>query len=522
MTQPINLLFVTADQWRADCLSCLGHPLVETPHLDALAADGLLFRNHYAQCSPCGPSRASLLTGTYMKNHRSVQNWTPLDARFTNLALETRKAGYEPGLIGYTDTSFDPRRFHPQDPALTRYDGVMPGFVRLLPGSEAGSAGMAPWLRHLAAKGYDLPASAKAIYEPLRDYPEAAERGPTYAPPIYRAEDSDTAFAVDRAIEAIERQSDHDGRPWFLHLSLLRPHPPFIEPEPYNRLYDPDAVPGFRRAASPEAEARQHPYIAYALRHHLRQEGLDPARHPKDDKAMRQLRATYYGLMAEVDANLGRLIGFLKRQGLYDDTLIVFTTDHGEHLWDHWLLGKESHFDQAFHIPLIIRAPERLMPGGRTRRIDAFTESIDIMPTILELIGLEAPLQCDGASLAPFLSGEAPVGWRSEMHWEYDFRDVRNGRPEKELGIRLDDCALAVVRDQRRKYVHYNGLPAAFYDLEADPDELNNLAADPSRASEILDYAQRMLSWRMRMDDRTLTGIRLTPSGPFDRPRAER
>ena len=103
MSERINVLFITVDQWRGDCLSILGHPTLKTPHLVALAADGVLFRNHYAQCVPCGPSRASLLTGMYMMNHRSVRNGTPLDARFTNLALEARKLGYDPGLIGYTD-----------------------------------------------------------------------------------------------------------------------------------------------------------------------------------------------------------------------------------------------------------------------------------------------------------------------------------------------------------------------------------------------------------------------------------
>ncbi|MCZ6860016.1 MAG: hypothetical protein O7I42_07035 [Alphaproteobacteria bacterium] len=111
-------------------------------------------------------------------------------------------------------------------------------------------------------------------------------------PPIYRAEDSDTAFSVDQAASAIARQA---GRPWFLHLSLLRPHPPFIAPEPYNDLYHPHDVPGFRRAASPEIEANSHPYAAYMGRHHWAWVGLDPETHPREDRAMRQLRATYYG-----------------------------------------------------------------------------------------------------------------------------------------------------------------------------------------------------------------------------------
>ena len=109
MGTPLNILLVTPDQWRADCLSALGHPTVRTPHLDALAAEGVLFTNHFVQCSPCGPSRASLLTGMYMMNHRSFRNGTPLDARFTNIALEMRAVGYDPALIGYTDTSVDPR-----------------------------------------------------------------------------------------------------------------------------------------------------------------------------------------------------------------------------------------------------------------------------------------------------------------------------------------------------------------------------------------------------------------------------
>src|SRR5215831_12182500 len=104
-----NVLFVTVDQWRADCLSALGHPVVATPTLDRLAANGTLFTNHWAQAAPCGPSRACLYTGTYSFTNRSVRNGTPLDARLSNVALEARAAGYDPVLFGYTDASVDPR-----------------------------------------------------------------------------------------------------------------------------------------------------------------------------------------------------------------------------------------------------------------------------------------------------------------------------------------------------------------------------------------------------------------------------
>jgi arylsulfatase A-like enzyme len=503
MTAPINVLFITADQWRADCLSALKHPVVKTPHLDALAADGVLFRNHFAQCTPCGPSRTSLLTGMYMLNHRSVRNGTPLDARFTNIAREVRKAGYDPSLIGYTDTSADPRLHDRNDPALSTYAGTMPGFKQLIPGSESDGA----WLQYLAAKGYELPDDREKIYEPVARTPKA--KGPTWAPARYKAEDSRTAFSVDSAIRFIAEQ----GRPWFLHLSILHPHPPFIAPEPYNAMYDADKVPGFRQAATSKEETSRHPYVAYYHRHHLQREGLDPVRHPEEEGAMRQLRATYYGLMTEVDDQLGRLVKFLKKNGQYDNTLIVFTTDHGEQLWDHWLLGKEVFFDQSFHIPLIIRMSGRKYDAGRGRVAEQLTESVDVMPTILDLLDREVPLQCDGHSLKPFLTGKTPRSWRQEVLFELDFRDVVRGLPEREMNISLDECSLTVLRGRRYKYVHFAALPPLFFDLERDPDELRNLAADPACAPLVLGYAQRLLSRRLIKAERILTGMQLTSGG---------
>ncbi|MEO6469370.1 MAG: sulfatase-like hydrolase/transferase, partial [Acidimicrobiia bacterium] len=128
MSAPRNVLYITVDQWRGECLGAAGHPVVKTPNLDRLASEGVLFRRHYAQAAPCGPSRASLHTGQYLMNHRSVLNGTPLDARFTNVALEVRAAGYDPVLFGYTDALPDPRQLSAEDPRLRTYEGVLPGF----------------------------------------------------------------------------------------------------------------------------------------------------------------------------------------------------------------------------------------------------------------------------------------------------------------------------------------------------------------------------------------------------------
>jgi arylsulfatase A-like enzyme len=505
-----NVLLITADQWRGDCLSVLEHPCVRTPHLDALALAGICFRNHYAQAAPCGPSRACLFTGLYLQNHRSVRNGTPLDHRHTNLAREVRKVGYDPVLFGYTDTSADPRLYGAQDPVLTTYEGVLPGMRAVVPAVGEFPYG---WLTHLRSKGYAVPRQPQEIFRPLAGYPDATGRGPTFAPPCYTAADSDTAFLTNAVLTYFAEQQ---GAPWFVHVSYLRPHPPFVAPEPYNTLYDPEAVPLPVRAASVEEEARQHPLLAYYLASMEQRsfflEGTGKVTE-LSERALRQIRATYYGLISEVDDQIGRLIAALKDMGSYAETLIIFTSDHGEQLGDHWLWGKSGYGDAAFHIPLLIRDPRAEADRTRGRTVTQFTESVDLMPTILDCLGGDIPVTCDGESLLPFLHHDSPVGWRQEVHYEFDFREVMGGGPGSTLGLKLDQCTLNVIRDQQYKYVHFTALPPLFFDLQHDASQLHNRAADPTYASRVRDYAQKLLSWRMHHDERTLTGMCLGPGG---------
>jgi arylsulfatase A-like enzyme len=235
---------------------------------------------------------------------------------------------------------------------------------------------------------------------------------------------------------------------------------------------------------------------------------------------MRQLRATYYGLMTEVDENIGRIINLLKETGQYENTVIVFTSDHGVQLGDHYLLGQGPYFDQTFHVPLIIRAPDGKKRQQRGCVIDAFTESIDIFPTIMDIFGADIPIQCDGRSLVPFLIGETPEKFRTEVHWEYDFRYLGYKPPGKKPGIDFDECSLNVIRDEHYKYVYFAAMPDLLFDLKKDPEELHNLAKCPAYTATVLKYAQKMLSWRMANDERTLTHILVGPKGVVKRPRS--
>ncbi len=499
-----NVLLITSDQWRADCLSAFGHPCVKTPNFDALMADGIAFQNHYTVCAPCGPSRASLLTGMYMQNHRSVRNGTPLDDRHTNIAREARLAGYQPKLFGYTDTSLDPRSYQADEVMAVGYESMLPGFDEgvLLPSEEP-----QPWLDYLKHQGYDFSDADDAL-RPVDADRFDYRRSRTNSSTRYAAEHSQTAFLTQRALDYIEEAEAG----WFAHLSYLRPHSPFVAPEPYNRMVDPDDVPMPARASTPSIQSQQHPWLATAMGPNG--DWVEPWMYlqlgsAEYDAALRKLRATYYGLVSKVDHYIGRVIEQLKASGEYENTLIILTSDHGEQLGDQWLFNKRSYFDASYHIPLIMK-----VPGHDQQRqgklVDAFTESVDIMPTVLETLGLDIPRQCDGQSLLPFVDGNKPDNWRGEVHWEYDYRDVCDDQLERELGVTMDQSQFNVIRDKHYKYIYFNGLHPLLFDLSNDPSELNNLADDPDYANIMLEYAQKLLSWRMMNDERTLTHIKVS------------
>lgn len=498
-----NILLITADQWRGDCLSALGHPSVRTPHIDALAAEGTLFARHYAGAAPCSPARASLYTGLYQMNHRVCRNGSPLDDRFDNIARMARRAGYDPTLFGYTDVSLDPRKLAPGDAHLTTYEGVLPGFsVReLLPEHEK------PWLSWLRSRGHAEATS--------RDVHAAPGGGASNAAPRYGADETQTAYLTDAFLRWLSEQE----APWFSHLSFLRPHPPFVVPEPYNTMFAPPEHAAFRRHADRQAEASLHPFVAYQLSRTKQSDFVHGAVGPLSDWSaddFATLRAVYYGMIAEVDAQIGRLVAGLKAAGAWERTIVILCSDHGEMAGDHWLFGKGGFFEASYHIPLVIRDPDA--PATAQRRIVRdFTSAADIMPTLAQRLGQALLNHQDGRSLIPFLAGERPSGWRDAAFWEFDFRDIEHGAAEAHFGLDSPRCNLAVLRDDRFKYVHFAGLPPLFFNLSEDTGEMRDLSREPAYASVRLDFAERLLSLRAAHLDQTLAGTMLTAAGPVTR-----
>jgi arylsulfatase A-like enzyme len=469
----VNLLLVTLDQWRADALGAAGHPLVRTPTLDALCAEGVRFASHYSQAAPCSPGRAALYTGTYQMNNRVVANGTPLPDRFDNLARVLRRQGFDPTLFGFTDIGLDPLTADgPTDPRLDNYDGVLPGMSIgfLLPEDQS------PWLRWLEGLGYDVPA-----------HWDDALRGEPARP----SEHSHSAFLTDQFVAWLDRQPSG----WCAHVSYLRPHSPYAAAGEYSTCYDPNDVD------LPIARADQiHPLHEAML-------GLPIVAAPTDEGALRRMRAQYLGMVTEVDAQLGRALAAVRARGEWHDTVVVVASDHGEQLGDHGLVEKLGYFEESYHVPCIVRDPRRTEAHGSV--VTAFTENVDVLPTICELVDAPIPVQVDGLPLTAFLDGTPPAWWRDAAHWEWDWRYVFIGRgvPAWPLDRRLERQNLAAVRTASHAYVQFGDGSWRCFDLARDP----TWRSEVDEPAAVLPLAQALAGWRQEHLDRTYTSMLLSP-----------
>jgi arylsulfatase A-like enzyme len=495
-----NILFIMADQLRADYLSCTGHPTLQTPHIDGLAKRGVLFDRAYCQAPVCGPSRMSFYTGRYMTSHGATYNNVPLRATELTLGDYLRPLGYRVALVGKTHMKgddegmrrlgVDPRSslgvlisecgFEP----VERDDGLHP--TQLLDPDLAYNR----WLR---AKGYESE-------NPWHDFANAAQ-GPdgeilsgwylrnASLPARIREEDSETPYMTDRAMDFIRAAGD---QPWCLHLSYIKPHWPYIAPAPYHAMYGPGDILSANRH---EAERRNvHPVVAAFMQH---EESVNFSR----DAVRETVIPTYMGLIRQLDDHLGRLFAFLEASGRMQDTLIVLTSDHGDYLGDHWLGEKELFHEESVRIPMIVYHPDRAADATRGHVDHGFVEAIDLAPTFLAAAGGAAqPHRLEGVSLLPRLFGEATPEWRDAVFSEcdYAFREAR-----QTLGLPPDRARACMVRTERWKYIAYEGFRPQLFDLRDDPNEYVDLGESPAHASLRDELSARLFAWLRQRRIRT-------------------
>ncbi len=494
-----NILFIMCDQLRFDYLGCAGHPTIKTPNIDALAARGVRFTRAYVQSPVCGPSRMSFYTGRYMRSHGANWNRFPLRVGEPTLGSHLAKLGVRNVLVGKTHMQADTE-----------------GMARLGidPGSDIGireaECGFEPYERddglhpdpaprpaydtYLAERGYDGPNPWERWANSGAAPDGSLHNGWLLAhadkPARVAEDDSETPYMTRRAMRFIE-EAQSDDRPWCLHLSYIKPHWPYIAPAPYHAMYSAaDVIPPVRAEAERIAP---HPVYGAFMDHLV-------GRNFSDDATRIGVIPAYMGLITQIDDHLGRLFRFLEARGLSETTMIVFASDHGDYLGDHWLGEKDLFHDCSAKIPLIIADPSAAADATRGTTCDALVEAIDLAPTFLEWFGgSAAPNILEGRSLLPWLHGPAPDAWRRCVFSEYDY-SMQPARVA--LGQPIADCRLFMVFDGRWKYIHATGFPPMLYDLHSDPAELVDLGTSPDHGLERARLDAALRDWALRDHNR--------------------
>ncbi|WP_271948898.1 sulfatase-like hydrolase/transferase [Ruegeria faecimaris] len=505
MAKARNILFIMFDQLRWDYLSCYGHPHLHTPNIDRLAARGVRFDRAYIQSPICGSSRMSTYTGRYVHSHGASWNGIPLKVGETTMGDHLRKAGMDCWLVGKTHMRADAEgmaRLGLEPDSLIgarvaecgfdvfeRDDGMLPEG----PDGYYDPDGAKEYNKYLSAKGYDSD-------NPWHDFANSGldAEGNVLSgwflknssqPANIAEEDSETPYLTGRGIEFMEA---HDG-PWCCHLSFIKPHWPYVVPEPYASMYGPEHVLPVVRSEAERQNA--HPVLSAFM-------GTKVGEAFSRQEVREAVIPAYMGLIKQADDQMGRLFAWLEKTGRMEDTMIVLTSDHGDFLGDHWMGEKTFFQDASVKVPLIIYDPSPEAEATRGTVSDALVESIDLAPTFLDIAGGEASGHIlEGHSLLPILRGHQVETPREVAISEYDY----SASPMAEkLNASVRDAVMFMVANKKWKLIHCEGghRPLLF-DLENDPNELTDLGNSAEHADIIAKMYDHLFTWARRPSQRT-------------------
>jgi len=428
--KPRNIIFILCDDHRSDALGFLGHPFLETPHLDRLARDGMHLPNAFVTTSLCSPSRASILTGLYAHNHRVVDNYHPVDRSLIFFPQYLQRAGYETAFIGkwHMGDEDEPQRGFDHWVAFRGQGTYYP--------DGRGTSRVVPQTRY---DGFNVNGEHR---EPQRKYI--------------------TDELTDRAIDWLENRK-HKNKPYFMYVSHKAVHSDFVPRDRDRGRYAKARwIPPKTFANTPENRQGKP---AWLINQRNSRHGVDYGYNlEKFDLEFYVKR--YCEALIAVDDNVGRLLDHLEKTGELDDTLVVYMGDNGFQFGEHGLIDKRTAYEASIRVPLIMHCPQILKAGSRLEQVVA---NIDIAPTLLEAAGLAKPPHMDGASFYPHLIGRS-APWNDELLYEYYWEWNYPQTPTTHA-----------LRTDRFKYIRYHGLwdSNELYDLKNDPDETTNLIRDP-------------------------------------------
>jgi len=453
-----NVLFIVSDDLNC-LLGCYGDPLAKTPNIDRLAARGVRFDRAYCAFPLCGPSRNSFLTGLYPNStgiHENGQVFRQTIPSQRSMPQAFRLAGYFAARVG--------KLFHYNVPMSVGTNGH----------DDPGS-----WELELNPAGVD-----RLVEEPSITSLRPGEFGGTlswYASPRGDREHTDGMLAEDAAW-VLERCGRDRSRPFFLAVGFFRPHTPFVAPQtPYFEMHPEEQMP----VVSGSANTRQGvPAAAFASR--------KPEQDAMTDQQRRQARQAYAASISFLDAQVGHVIDALDRLGLADDTIVVFTSDHGYHMGEHGLYQKMSLFEESARVPLIVVTPGKGRAGGVARSPVAH---VDIFPTLAALCGIEPPANLQGQNLVPLLEDPAATGrgWAVTQVHRQRGPSKAGAKPAGEAPSPSRFYGYS-LRTPRWRYTEWDeGREGReLYDHDADPHELANLADEPAHATAVADLSKQL------------------------------
>ncbi len=465
-----NIVLINVDQWRGDCLSLDGHPVVETPWLDELALEGVRCARAYAATPVCIPARASLYTGLTPQSHGRVgyRDGVPWDYPVT-MAGEFTRGGYQTQAIGKLHVY--PERLQMGFQNVILHDGYL-HFARDRRRDQAGLDDYLQWLRREA--GVDA------------DY---VEHGLDCNAQVARPWDKEerlhpTNWAFAQAVDFLRRRDP--TKPFFLFLSLHRPHPPYDPPRWAFDQYMEDPLPeppqgDWGEIWTPFANPRKPDLFVGRM----------------DPRALRRARAGYYGLMTQIDHQVHRLREAIQEYRLAGNTVLCFVSDHGEMLGDHGLFRKGYPYEGSARVPLILAGPADL--GFKTNHvIHEPVELRDIMPTLLAIARLPIPAAVEGKSFLPLARGRK-TPWRAHLHGE----------------LALFGQSIQWLTDGKEKYVWFSGSGREqLFDLTEDPEERHDLARNQGAAARVARWRARLVRELRGREEGFVSGSRLVRGRP--------
>lgn len=428
MAKPMNVLVLMGDHFRFDAMGCMGNTLANTPNLDRLADQSVRFDQCFTQSPVCSPARHSLATGRYAHAHGVLDNGCMPMPGMVTIAHALQSLNYRRYNLG---------QMHWRDPdADTGYE---------------------PWVPLEAWRG-SMPDDV------LRrcDWEEEFITRRTTGGPSPRTRRQYSGYFIAQSIIQQIQEAVHNSEPFLCWGAFSEPHPPFYPPRDLYAAIDQDRI--VLPVQAPEGSVPPHERIQAMQKEwaHL------------TEREVCQMMAGYYGMVSLVDEYCGMVLDELDRLGIADNTIVIWTTDHGEQMWEHQMFLKFCMYEASVHVPLLVR-----IPGTSPTRRDELVEHIDLFPTICDLVGVKTPEKVQGRSILPLLGPHALPG---------DWRDA--------VFSQIGD--LQMIRTTSHKLNVYGGKPGELFDLQNDPNEFHNLVGASNHKPIVEDLHARLQEWEER------------------------